>query len=42
MSADGEPCPECSAIERRVLIGTMVGGALVGFSVAFVIFKMAR
>ena len=30
------PCPECKAIERKVLIGAMLAGALMGAGVVLI------
>ena len=39
MTEDGQPCEECATMERRLLIGAILAGVLLGAGAAIVILK---
>ena len=42
MSTDEQPCDECAAMERKVLVASIVAGALMGAGLVFVVMSKAK
>jgi len=38
----GQPCPDCERVERAVVIGAAVAGALMGAGLVFVILSRSK
>ena len=41
-AADDQPCDECAQMQRRLLAGSIIAGAVLGAGLVFVILKAAK